>query len=445
MIILGLGSNMGDRLKNLRNCYLALKKNKKLTIIAVSPLYQSDALLPASINEVTEDWNQFYLNCAIQIDTTLSPMECLNQIKEIEKNLGRKKKERWSPRIIDIDILAWREKRIESDNLTIPHPGLLSRPWALWPLADLAPSWIFPDSDKNKTAAMLVEKWGSRFTQEAPFRTKQIPHRIDTPILMGILNITPDSFSDGNQFLQSDFALQQAYSLIENGAEILDIGAESTAPNALVITEEMEWARLLPVLLTIIENKNNFLIPPKISIDTRRPNIARLALELGIDLINDVSGLTNPEMRKIIAKNNADCIIMHHVSVPASSDHILPRQDDPISIVYEWAERQIDFLIQEGINKEKIIFDPGIGFGKSAEHSLILLKNIEIFKKLGVRILVGHSRKSFMRLFSKEIAKDRDIETMLITLLLANQHIDYVRVHNVDYCARGLKTWCMLN
>jgi 2-amino-4-hydroxy-6-hydroxymethyldihydropteridine diphosphokinase/dihydropteroate synthase len=443
MIILGLGSNSGDRLDNLRGAYLALKKNKKLKIIAASPLYQSDALLPKSADQ---DWNRFYLNLAIQIETSLSPLECLHQIKEIEKNLGRKKSKRWAPRVIDIDILAWEEKVIESDNLTIPHLGLCDRPFALWPLADLAPNWIFPcqRKDKNQTAAMLVEKWGSRFAGDAPFHTKQIHQRIDTPILMGIVNVTPDSFSDGDQFLQSDFALQKAYQLIEDGAEILDIGAESTAPHAAAITEEIEWARLLPVLLNIIENKNNFLIPPKISIDTRHPNIAQLALELGVDLINDVSGLTNPNMRKIIAKNNTDCVIMHHVSVPASNTKILPLDSDPVSIVYEWAEKQINFLIQEGIKKEKIIFDPGIGFGKSAEHSLILIKNIEIFSALGVRILVGHSRKSFMRLFSNKPAKDRDIETMIITLLLANKHIDYVRVHNINYCARGLKTWCML-
>jgi 2-amino-4-hydroxy-6-hydroxymethyldihydropteridine diphosphokinase / dihydropteroate synthase len=200
MVILGLGSNVGDRLANLRKAVIAIRTLAGVTIEQVSPVYVSDALLPEN---APPEWDMPHLNLAIRIQTTLEPLDLLKQLKNIEWSIGRKPEVRhWGPRILDIDILAWDDRVIKSDMLTVPHANLQERPFAFWPLADVAPLWGFPLPGNNhgKTAAQIVEAWGSRFTAEAPFRTRQINQRVDTPQLVGIINVTPDSFSDGGSF-----------------------------------------------------------------------------------------------------------------------------------------------------------------------------------------------------------------------------------------------------
>lgn len=439
MMVLGLGSNIGDRLTNLRLALQAIKQIPNLIVHRVSPIYISDALLP---EDAPPDWDQPYLNLALQCETTLEPTALLAQLKKIEWSIGRKPEKRhWGPRIIDIDILAWDDLVIQTDTLTVPHDSLQERPFALWPLADIAPEWPFPLPGKNhgKTAAQIVEEWGSRFSGEAPFHTKQINHRIDTPIIVGIVNVTPDSFSDGGKYLHAEVAAQHALDLVAAGAEVIDIGAESTAPRASLITPQEEWQRLEPVLAAIKAAKPRFLLPPKISVDTRHAEVARLALAYDIDWLNDVSGLQDPAMREIVAQSQKDCVIMHHVSLPASRDHVLPRNQDAVQIVYDWCAKQIDLLQQAGISPEKMIFDPGIGFGKTPEQSFALIQQAAVFKKLGTRVLIGHSRKSFLSLFTQRPFAERDIETLSLSLYLANQSIDYLRIHDVEMCTRALR------
>jgi len=332
---------------------------------------------------------------------------------------------------------------LETETLTIPHPHLFDRPFAAWPLADIAPFWRCPSLGKNhaKTAAEIVLKWGSRFDGNAPLQTRQIYQRIESPVLVGIINVTPDSFSDGGEFIAAEKALVQAKKLMQDGAEVLDIGAESTAPHTAPVDENTEWARLEPVLMAIQSAKKDFLLPPKMSVDTRHVAVAKKALDLKIDWLNDVSGLEDLAMRELIAHTKADCVVMHHVSIPASKNHIIPLDQEVTKIVYEWGAKKIEQLIQSGISLEKIIFDPGIGFGKAPEQSLQLIKDSAQFKKLGARLLIGHSRKSFLSLFTPYPASERDIETMAISLLLAQQPIDYLRIHHIEAQARALKVW----
>jgi 2-amino-4-hydroxy-6-hydroxymethyldihydropteridine diphosphokinase/dihydropteroate synthase len=445
MIVLGLGSNLGDRLANLRKALQAIGNLPDLSVRQVSPIYISDALLPEN---APADWDMPYLNLAIRCDTTLAPLDLLKQLKTIEWSIGRKPEIRhWGPRVVDIDILAADNLIVASDVLTVPHANLQQRPFALWPLADVAPLWQFPLSGPNhgKTAAQIVEPWGSRFSGEAPFHTRQINQRVDTPQLVGILNVTPDSFSDGGQFLQREQAQQQMTHLVSTGAEVLDIGAESTSPRATPLDAETEWQRLEPVLASIKEIKTQFILPPKISVDTRHASVAAKALEFGADWINDVSGLDDPAMQEIVAQSSVDCVVMHHLSIPERRDHILPRNEDPVSIVHAWGEKRINELEKKGIARDRIIFDPGIGFGKMAEQSLILLKNTRVFANLGVRVLVGHSRKTFLSLLSGMPFAERDIETMAMSVCLAFQPITYLRVHNVEMCARGLRVAAALS
>lgn len=439
MLILGLGSNVGDRLAHLRLALSELNQCKALTIRQVSPIYQSDALLPP---EAPDDWNQPYLNLAIRCDTTLTPEALLPLLKEIEWRIGRKPVARhWGPRVMDIDILAWENAVIQSDALTVPHESLFERPFALWPLADVAPFWVCPlmGPHHGKTAADIASVWGSRYDGLAPFHTQQIPHRIDAPRLVGILNVTPDSFSDGGRYTSPLTALAQAKALVAAGAEIIDIGAESTAPNATLLSPEDEWARLAPVLTPLLESTQGFVIPPKFSIDTRHVSTAKRALDLGVHCINDQSGLSDPAMVELIASSDSDCVIMHHLSLPASRTHVLPPNEDPLPAVLRWAESRLQHLSKANIPLSRLIVDPGIGFGKTPAQSLQLIKHCSELRALGARVLVGHSRKSFMALFTPVDAASRDIETAVISSFLANASIDYLRIHDVDATARVLR------
>lgn len=437
-MILGLGSNEGDRLAHLRLALDQLKNNSNFHIRQISPLYLSDALLPEN---APASWNMAYLNLAISLDTTLSPDELLPLLKKIENHIGRKPKDRWAPRIIDIDILAWDDLVKYEANLHIPHESLHERPFALWPLADLAPYWLYPlpGNHQGKTAAELTEKWGSRFTATAPFHTRQIAQRIDTPQLVGIINVTPDSFSDGGLYLTPDHAMQQIKELVNSGAEIIDIGAEATNPTAALIDAETEWQRLYPILSQLSSTLSELPIKPKISLDTRHSSTVKQAFNFAIDWINDVSGLEDNEMREMVAWKKCDVVIMHHLTIPANKQHVLPINCNVVKVVYEWAIRKISQLTNSGIALEKIIFDIGIGFGKTAEQSLQLIQQIKHFHSLNTRLLVGHSRKRFLSLFTDKTYAERDLETEIISLFLANQHIDYLRVHNVDHHARVFK------
>lgn len=422
MVILGLGTNQGDRLRNLRRTFEHLKKIPNLAIKKISPLYVSDALLP---HDAPPSWNKPYFNLCISVETTLSPDELLKQTKHIEKITGRKEEKDWGPRIIDIDILAWDQKIIINEHLHIPHEHLHDRPFALKPFSDIAPFWMYPmkGSFEGKTAIEMVKQWG----ENLPLHTKQIPHRIDIPELVGIVNITPDSFSDGGTF-REDLPLH----LTTQGADIIDFGAEATGPKATPLDSNQEWARLSPVLEKFIHEKKDLLTTPKISIDTYHPETAKKALQYHVDWINDVSGFDNAAMREVAAENTCDIVFMHHVGIPVSTSSLIPLHEDPVQHVYQWAEMRMDLLLKSGIPKERLIFDVGIGYGKTAEQSLALIQEISAFKKLGCRLLVGHSRKSFLTLFTNKPARERDLETGVISLYLANQGIDYIRLHNIE-------------
>ncbi len=438
MLILGLGSNLGDRLAYLRHALQLIKKIPAISVVQISPVYISDALLPEN---APDTWDKPYLNLALRCETTLNPYDLLQHLKDIEKIIDRKPEKKWGPRVIDIDILAWDDLIQYDEKLHIPHEHLHERPFALWPLADVAPHWIYPlpGPHQGKTAVELAAQWGSRFSGAAPLHTKQIPQRIDTPQLIGILNVTPDSFSDGGKFLEIPFATQQMHYLVTTGAEIIDIGAESTNPKSTAIDSTSEWQRLEPILKNILAERDKLFIPPKISVDTRHADVAKKALMLGVDWINDVSGLSDPAMCEIIAAHTCDTVIMHSLSIPVGKKHFLAETEDAIAIVKRWADEKLNQMTKYGIALEKLILDVGIGFGKTAAQSLALIKNINLFRDFGVRLLVGHSRKLFLTQFTDSSPSERDIETLTLSLFLANQQIDFLRVHNVDVHARAFK------
>ena len=241
--------------------------------------------------------------------------------------------------------------------------------------------------------------------------------------LIGILNVTPDSFSGDGAL--GDQALTHAVQLVRDGADMLDVGAESTRPGAAPLTPEEEWERLAPVLATLATQ------PLPLSLDTRHAETAQRALNLGIRTINDVSGLRDPTMLALLAQHDGDIVVMHALTIPADPAQVLAPDVDPIAAILRWKNETTVRAIAFGIAPERLIYDPGIGFGKTPQQSLALVLAAAQLKQSGGRWLFGHSRKSFLTLFTDEKAAARDPLTLAFSAMLARAGADYLRVHNI--------------
>lgn len=428
MPVLGLGTNVGDRLANIAAAVRSLAGI--LRDVRVSPIYESEALLlPGS----PEEWNLPFYNIALHGKTALSPVELLRKIKEIEQALGRKDRGRWAPREIDIDLLSWGNLKVELPDLTIPHKGLLERAFALLPLFDVAP--YFP-AEMNPAFPSQAKR-ASQDVQRS-FRAKLAGLDLkfcmrERPLLefVGIINVTPDSFSDSGKFMDPARAIEAAKEMGRQGASVVDIGAESTRPGAVAVKAEEEWSRLEPVLRGLREAGERGEKVPKIGVDTRHPDVAIRALEYEICWINDVSGFDSEEMIEAALRSDVDVICMHHLTIPADPKVCIPREEDALEDVKNWGAKRIEKLIERGISPERIIFDPGIGFGKTADQSWKIIRNISRLHELNVPLMVGHSRKSFLSAVTNRPSWDRDGETAAISLFLARQGVRFLRVHNV--------------
>ena len=257
--------------------------------------------------------------------------------------------------------------------------------------------------------------------------------------LVGILNLTPDSFSDGGKYNSLEKAIEQADALMEAGADIIDVGAESTRPGAIALTAAEEWQRLEPVLVALC----NQGLP--VSLDSYHPENVKKTLALGIAWVNDVTGFSDKAMVEVVKYSTANLGLMHNLGIPANPAQTLLPQEDVVAVVLAWAKEKIQVLTGQGIDKERIIFDPGIGFGKTAAQSLELLRRIDTFHTLGVELLVGHSRKSCFSVLTHSNAKDRDPETYAASVYLAEKGVQFLRVHEVGGNARALKVFGCLN
>ena len=247
------------------------------------------------------------------------------------------------------------------------------------------------------------------------------------PEIMGILNVTPDSFSDGNDFFHTNEAITRAINLFKMGADIIDIGGESTRPNAAPVLVDEEIARVIPVI-----EKVKWLVPAsKISVDTMKYDVARAALKVGADMINDVSGLeSDSRLSELAAEYNKSLVIMHMKGTPQTMQKN-PVYEDVVREVYDFLNEKVSMAKSAGV--KDIYIDVGIGFGKTLEHNLELLKHIDEFTKIGAKILLGISRKSLIGILTGiENPKDRDVATALMHAVLLRNKIDIIRVHNVE-------------
>ncbi len=255
--------------------------------------------------------------------------------------------------------------------------------------------------------------------------------------IVGILNITPDSFSDGAKFDSLPSALDHVNKMLTEGVDVIDVGAESTRPQATPITHEEEWRRLAKILPeTILVTKkfshyHNKKI--KISIDSYHFETIKKAWELGVDVINDVSGLIDEKIVEFIAAKNVATILMHNLQVPVIADVVINKNLNLCREILSWAQEKILHLAKKNIKKSQLIFDPGIGFGKDAFQSINILKNIDDFKVLDLPIYVGHSKKSFLEkinfsAFGENLSRGE--KTLIISKYLLKKNVDFLRVHD---------------
>jgi dihydropteroate synthase len=246
------------------------------------------------------------------------------------------------------------------------------------------------------------------------------------PRIMGILNVTPDSFSDGGEWFDFDEAVAHGRTLVAEGADILDVGGESTRPGAAPVALDEELRRVVPVIRVLRE------VGAQLSVDTMKLTVAEAAVEAGASFVNDVTAFRHePELAGFVADHGCDCCLMHMLGEPRTMQDD-PRYDDVVDDVRAFLEERAEFAVGEGVREERIMVDPGIGFGKTLDHNLELLRRLDEIVAVGFPVVVGTSRKSFLgRLTGREDPHDRIAATVATTVLALERGAAVFRVHDV--------------
>lgn len=254
---------------------------------------------------------------------------------------------------------------------------------------------------------------------------------LDRPALMGILNVTPDSFSDGGLFLNQEAAVARVEEMIAEGADMIDIGGESTRPGSKPIPAEEELRHILPVIEALASK-----VHMPLSIDTTKPEVAEECLKHGVRILNDISGLRNERMIGVAAQHDATVIIMHMQGTPETMQ-INPQYADVVAEIKQYLAAQAEKAKRAGI--KNIIIDPGIGFGKTVEHNLTIIKHLAEFKELGYPLLVGTSRKGFIGKILNRETKDRLAGTLATVAACILNGADIIRAHDIKECGDAVK------
>lgn len=280
----------------------------------------------------------------------------------------------------------------------------------------------------------MPEEW--RQVMTAP-RKPMAGFDFGRPRLMGILNVTPDSFSDGGRFNAPDAALARALDLADQGADIVDIGGESTRPGAKFVPVAEEQARTVPVIEAIRRGSE---VP--ISIDTRKAQVGRAALEAGATMINDVAAFTfEPELAEIAAGVGAPVCLMHAQGDPATMQDA-PSYDNVLLDVFDFLEERVELAVSRGIARDQIVVDPGIGFGKTVGHNLTLLENLSLFHGLGCPVLLGASRKKFIGIVGGAENSDARLPgSIAVALAAIRQGVQIIRAHDIKETKQAVTVW----
>lgn len=254
------------------------------------------------------------------------------------------------------------------------------------------------------------------------------------PVLMGILNVTPDSFSDGGEFFDPERAVARAQTMLDEGAQIVDVGGESTRPGSNPVSPKEELRRVLPVIQGILAVRPEAVV----SIDTYRASTAGAALDVGTRLINDVTALGDPRMADLVAERGCPVVLMHMLGKPKTMQKN-PRYEDVVREVRDFLGRRAERAIRAGVDEENIVLDPGIGFGKTVEHNLALLNRLDALVALGFPVLVGTSRKSFLGKVSGREPEARLFGTIATNVLAYERGATIFRVHDVRANRKALE------
>lgn len=281
-----------------------------------------------------------------------------------------------------------------------------------------------PQADPGKSRSVVAIRYPQRAVSwRLRTRCLQFSPR---PLLMGIVNVTPDSFSDGGQFYDPQMAIERGLQLVEQGADLLDVGGESTRPYSTPIGAQEELRRVLPVVQALCERTST-----PVSIDTSKALVAAEAIAAGAEIINDVTGLERDSaMVPVAIKSGAGVCVMHMQGTPQTMQDN-PTYRDVVEDIFEYLRGRRDALIASGLDAARICVDPGIGFGKTHQHNLTLLAHCGRYHELGCPVLVGHSRKGFIGHVLSDKQADRTAGTIGVALALARQGIQVIRVHDV--------------
>jgi dihydropteroate synthase len=253
---------------------------------------------------------------------------------------------------------------------------------------------------------------------------------------MGIINVTPDSFSDGGRFVSVDSALAQAEALVEAGADLLDVGGESSRPGADAVALDEELCRVIPAVEAIAAR-----VKVPISVDTAKAEVARQALQAGAEIVNDITAMAgDPAMARVVADARAAVVLMHMRGTPQTMQRA-PYYDDVVSEVHAELARRIAVAESVGIARARIAIDPGIGFGKTFDHNLELLRNLPKFADLGCAIMVGTSRKGFLGTVARRPVTERGVASVASALAACATGAHIVRVHDVAETSDAIKVW----
>ncbi len=445
-VLLALGSNLGDRRANLVQALQRL--GQAVRIEALSSVYETP---PWGVTE-----QPAFYNLALRGATALTPAALLTFVKQIEQAMGRQPAVRYGPRLIDIDILLYNDLVQDNEALALPHPRLHERAFVLVPLAEIAPQVIHPVSQASISSlldqlphddivrcgaidlaeAAPLNPFAWRPAQAAPFAWGQRTY------VMGIINATPDSFSgDGLARTEADAAawieaaISQGERFYAEGADILDVGGESTRPGSSPVDAQTEMQRILPVIEGLAAR-----VPLPISVDTSKAMVAAAALGAGARVVNDVWGLRlDPDLAAVIAQAHAPVVLMHNRSHPKDASqearlggrYVGVQYNDLLGDIQQELAFSVALARQAGIRDQQIILDPGIGFGKTREQNLALLNRTDAIKALGFPVLVGPSRKSFIG-YTLNLPPDQRVEgTAAAVAVSIVRGADIVRVHDV--------------
>lgn len=443
MIYLGLGSNLGDRSANLAQARSNLTPEFKVT--RASPVYET---APWGVGDQPD-----YLNQVLEGTSELSPRELLEYVKSIEARLGRRETFRYGPRVIDIDILFFDDLVINESGLEVPHPRLEERAFILTPLHDLAPELVHPS--KGRTVREMLDSLDVPAGAVRRYRQPRDLHSVSLELagkafrwghrtyLMGIINVTPDSFSGDGLLGEDDpveASLRQARSFLEQGADLLDVGGQSTRPGSEAVGPDLEIERVLPVIRALAAE-----LDAVISIDTYHHQVASAALDHGAHLVNDVWGLkADPEMAACLADRGSPVVLMHNRLTPESAElaerlggrYVGVEYGDLLGDIQDELLSSVSLALEAGIPEDRIILDPGIGFGKTTEQNLELLDRTDEIRGLGYPVLIGPSRKSFIGYTLDLPPDERQEGTAAAVAIGIARGADIVRVHDVRQMAR---------